>query len=130
MKRILVVDDNIMIRKLVRNIFINEDYEIEEAEDGIEGLEMIRQNSVDLVITDIIMPKMEGLELIMHLKRDFPNIKIIAISGGKPYYLYMAKKLGIEKIFTKPLNLHEFLNAVKKIIQFPAKDIMPNSATA
>ncbi len=130
MKRILVVDDNIMIRKLVRNIFINEDYEIEEAENGVEGLEKIRENSVDLVITDIIMPEMEGLELIMHLKKDFPNIKIIAMSGSKPYYLYMAKKLGIEKVFTKPLNLHEFLNAVKKIIRFPAKDIMNNTASA
>ena len=102
MKRILVVDDNLMMRKLIRNIFSNEEYEIEEAENGVEGLEIVRKHEIDLVVTDIIMPVMEGLELIMHLKRDFPNIRIIAISGGKPYYLYMAKKLGIEGIFTKP----------------------------
>ena len=101
MKRILVVDDNLMMRKLIRNIFSNEEYEIVEAENGVVGLEIARKNDIDLVVTDIIMPVMEGLELIMHLKRDFPDIKIIAISGGKPYYLYMAKKLGIEKIFTK-----------------------------
>ncbi len=130
MKRILIVDDNLMMRKLIRNIFSKEDYEIEEAENGIEGLEMARKYDIDLVITDIIMPVMEGLELIMHLKRDFPKIKIIAISGGKPYYLYMAKKLGIEKIFTKPLNLHQFLDAVKKLIQFPEKGIIPRSASA
>jgi YesN/AraC family two-component response regulator len=67
------------------------------------------------------MPKMEGLELIMNIRRDFPNVKIIAISGGKPYYLYMAKKLGIEGVFTKPLNYQLFLNTVKKVIQFPSK---------
>ena len=128
MKRILVVDDNLIMRKLIRNIFSNEEYEIEEAENGVEGLEIVRKHDIDLVVTDIIMPVMEGLELIMHLKRDFPNIKIIAISGGKPYYLYMAKKLGIEGIFTKPLNLQQFLGAVKRLIQFPKAGIIPRSA--
>lgn len=130
MIRILIVDDNLMVRKLIRNIFAQDDYDIEEAENGLEGLELIRRNPVDLVITDIIMPKMEGIELIMHLRRDFPKIKIIAISGGKPYYLYMAKKLGIEKVFTKPLNLHEFLKAVKKIIQFPTSGLSPSQVSA
>ncbi len=130
MKRILIVDDNLMMRKLIRNIFVNEEYEIVEAENGIEGLEIAKKYDIDLVITDIIMPVMEGLELIMHLKRDFPDIKIIAISGGKPYYLYMAKKLGIEKIFTKPLNLHQFLSAVKKLIQLPGPEFIRRSASA
>src|SRR4030042_1370057 len=130
MKRILIVDDNLMMRKLIRNIFLNEEFEIVEAENGSEGLEIAKNHDSDLVITDIIMPVMEGLELIMHLKRDFPGIKIIAISGGKPYYLYMAKKLGIEKIFTKPLDLHQFLDAVKKLIQFPKSGIISRSASA
>src|SRR4030042_2217598 len=121
MKHILVVDDNLMMRKLIRNLFHAENIEIEEATNGVEGLEIIKQHPVDLIITDIIMPKMEGLELIMNIRRDFPNTKIIAISGGKPYYLYMAKKLGIEGIFNKPLNHQIFLKAVKKVIQFPAK---------
>ena len=121
MKHILVVDDNLMMRKLIRNLFHEDNFVIEEATNGVEGLEIIKQHPVDLIITDIIMPKMEGLELIMNIRRDFPNTKIIAISGGKPYYLYMAKKLGIEGIFTKPLNHQIFLKAVKKVIQFPAK---------
>jgi YesN/AraC family two-component response regulator len=86
----------------------------------MEGLDFVKQNPVDLIITDIVMPKMEGIELIMNLRRDFPKIKIIAISGGKPYYLYMAKKLGIDGIFTKPLNHQAFLQAVKRVIQYPA----------
>jgi len=125
MKKILIIDDNVMVRKLIRNIFRNEGYDIEEAENGIEGLEMVKQEPFHLIITDILMPKMEGLELIIHLKRDFPKIKIIAISGGKPYYLYMAKKLGIEGVFTKPVDPNELLKAVKRIIQFST----PNKAT-
>jgi len=120
MKNILVVDDNQMMRKLIRNLFHGEEYEIMEATNGMEGLDFVKQNPIDLIITDIVMPKMEGIELIMNIRRDFPKIKIIAISGGKPYYLYMAKKLGIDGIFTKPLNHHAFLQAVKKVIQFPA----------
>jgi YesN/AraC family two-component response regulator len=121
MKNILVVDDNLMMRKLIRNLFHEDNFIIEEATNGVEGLEIVKQHPIDLIITDIIMPKMEGLELIMNVRRDFPNIKIIAISGGKPYYLYMAKKLGIEGIFTKPLNHQVFLKAVKKLIQFPTR---------
>ncbi len=122
MKKVLIVDDNIMMRKLIRNIFRNENIEILEAENGIAGLETIKNTAIDLVVTDLIMPRMEGIELIMHLKRDFPGIRIIAISGGKPYYLYMAKKMGIDGVFTKPLNLNKFLQMVKKLIQFPAND--------
>jgi len=118
-----VVDDNQMMRKLIKNLFHGEEYEIMEANNGIEGLDYVNQNPVDLIITDIVMPKMEGIELIMNLRRDFPKIKIIAISGGRPYYLYMAKKLGIDGIFTKPLNHHAFLQAVKRLIQFPATAI-------
>jgi len=119
-----------MIRKLVRHIFRNEEYDIEEASNGVEGLELINQDAFDLIITDIIMPRMEGLELIIRLKRDFPDIKIIAISGGKPYYLYMAKKLGVESVFTKPLNHQDLLDAVKKIIQFPVSVEIPPSKKA
>jgi YesN/AraC family two-component response regulator len=122
MTRILIVDDNVMMRKLIRNLFREENFEIEEASNGIEGLEIVEQNTFDLIITDIIMPKMEGIELIMNLRKNFPEIKIIAISGGKPYYLYMAKKLGIQGVFTKPLNHEMFLKAVKKIIQLPSND--------
>ena len=122
MKSILIVDDNLMMRKLIRNVFREEGYKIEEAKNGNEGLKLAQKNHFSLVITDIIMPEMEGLEFIMQLKRDFPDTKIIAISGSKPYYLYVAKKLGIDGVFTKPLNHTEFLNAVRKIMQSPTND--------
>jgi len=116
MKRILVVDDNMMMRKLVINLLRNEIYEIDEACDGSEGLEKMEGTCYDLIVTDIIMPGMEGIEMIIQAKRKFPNIKIIAISGGKPYYLYLAKKFGVDAIFTKPLNHHVFLNQVNFLL--------------
>jgi YesN/AraC family two-component response regulator len=118
MKRILIVDDNLMMRRLIRNVFRNDRMDILEAKNGLEGLQLIEKNSFDLVITDIVMPEMEGLEFIIQLRKKLPEMKIIAISGGKPYYLYMAKKLGIEAIFTKPLNHLEFVDTVKKVINY------------
>jgi two-component system response regulator YesN len=116
MKRILLVDDNIMMRKLIINLFNKEDHIFDEACDGREGLEMIEKTSYDLIITDIIMPGMEGIEMIMEAKRNCPGIKIIAISGGKPFYLMLAKKLGIQGIYTKPLERQCFLEAVNKTL--------------
>ena len=118
MKKILVVDDNLMMRRLIINLFTNQNLECDEAADGNEGLEKILQHNYDLVITDIVMPGMEGIEMIMQAKRHIPELKIIAISGGKPYYLYLAKKLGIEAIFTKPLNHHQFYEKVKSLLPF------------
>jgi len=112
MKRILIVDDNVMMRKLIINLFSKNDFICDEAGDGSEGLDKISENSYDMVITDIVMPEMEGIEMILRAKRSFPGIKIIAISGGQPFYLTLAKKLGIQGIFTKPLERTGFLKAV------------------
>jgi YesN/AraC family two-component response regulator len=113
MKRVLVVDDNVLMRKLIINLFNRKEVAFEEAGDGKEGLQKLAEHPYDLVITDILMPEMEGIEMIMHVKRRFPNQKIIAISGGEPFYLYMAKKLGIQGIFTKPIDSNMFCTAVQ-----------------
>jgi YesN/AraC family two-component response regulator len=112
MKRILLVDDNILMRKLIINLFSNKEVTFDEAGDGREGLMKMADNRYDLLITDIVMPGMEGIEMIMHVKRSYPGVKIIAISGGEPFYLYLAKKLGIQGIFTKPLEGNLFLSVV------------------
>lgn len=116
MHKILVVDDNIMMRKLIINLFAGKNFEFDEAGDGRQGLDKLTRNHYDLVITDIVMPEMEGIEMIMEAKKKCPKLKIIAISGGKPYYLYMAKKLGIEAVFTKPLNHHHFYDIVTSTV--------------
>lgn len=119
MKRILVVDDNLMMRKLIINLFIHNSFEFDEAGEGREALEKMSLQQYDLVITDIIMPEMEGIEMIREVKQKHPQTKIIAISGGQPYYLYMAKKLGIQGAYSKPLNQHDFTKAVSQILQPP-----------
>jgi two-component system, NtrC family, nitrogen regulation response regulator NtrX len=118
MKKILLVDDNVMMRRLIINLFRNENLEIDEASDGQEGLDKISTKIYDLVITDIVMPGMEGIEMIIEAKKHHPNLKIIAISGSKPYYLYVAKKLGVEAVFSKPLNQHHFYDKVNNVLQF------------
>ena len=112
MKRILIVDDNMLMRKLIMNLFNREEIVLDEATDGQDGLLKMSDHQYDLVITDLIMPGMEGIEMIMQAKRSYPGIKIIAISGGEPFYLYMAKRLGIQDVFTKPLEKNKFLLAV------------------
>lgn len=112
MKRILLVDDNILMRKLIINLFSNKEVTFDEAGDGREGLDKMAGNHYDLLITDIVMPGMEGIEMIMQVKHSYPGVKIIAISGGEPFYLYMAKKLGIQGVFTKPLERNRFLSVI------------------
>jgi YesN/AraC family two-component response regulator len=118
MKKVLLVDDNVMMRRLIINLFKEHNIEFHEASDGHEGLEKIAGTTYDLVITDIIMPGMEGIEMIMMARKQFPGLKIIAMSGSKPYYLYLAKKLGVEAVFTKPLNHNQFYYTIEGILNF------------
>jgi YesN/AraC family two-component response regulator len=97
-----------------------EGYNVKEASDGELAIQAFRQKPADIVITDIIMPNKEGIETIMEIKRDFPNTKIIAISGGGQVnsveYLDWAKKLGAQRTFTKPVERIELIEAVAELI--------------
>jgi CheY-like chemotaxis protein len=120
MGRILVIEDEDQMRKLLRQVLVDAGYEVEEASDGLEGIELYRENPADLIITDMIMPKKEGMEIILDLKLEFPEVKIIAISGGgrvgpEPY-LQVAEGFGAERVFTKPFEIKELLEAVKEIM--------------
>jgi len=101
-------------------MFEYEGYDVTEASGGEEGIEMFHKNPADLIITDIIMPDKEGIETIMELKKDFPGVRIIAISGGgrigAEYYLDMAEQLGAVRTFAKPVDLKELLEAVREIL--------------
>lgn len=82
MTRILVIDDEPQVRAMLRQMLEREGYEVVEAEEGEEGMRRYREQPVDLVITDILMPQKEGIETIRALRRTNPGVKIIAISGG------------------------------------------------
>ena len=85
------------------------------------GLRVFMKNPVDLVVTDLVMPEKEGIEIIIELRRNFPDLKIIAISGGGTVggsqYLDVAGKLGADKILGKPLKLREFIAIVKDLMK-------------
>ncbi len=120
MARILIVDDESQIRKMLRQMFEREGFEVSVASNGMQGIKAYRENPADLIITDIIMPVKEGVEMIMELKKDFPDAKIIAISGGRRIgpdeYLKIAERIGVNRTFKKPLEREELLKAVKEIL--------------
>jgi DNA-binding NtrC family response regulator len=117
---ILVVDDNPQIRSLFEEVLKREGFNVEIASNGNEGLRVFQTSNIDLVITDIVMPEKDGIELIMEIKKDNTNIPIIAISGGgigpSATYLTMAKALGAYTTFEKPASLKEIVNTVKQAI--------------
>ena len=119
MKRILVVDDNRLERRIIIHIlkehFAN-NIIIDEAPEGLSAVNLLFHTMYDLVITDLIMPKLEGLELIRKIKSEYPSLRVIAISGGKPFYLYLAKKMGIEGVFTKPIDRERFIFCVQETL--------------
>jgi DNA-binding NtrC family response regulator len=121
MARVLVIDDDLQLRKLLCKILKkNQNYEVHDAENGEEGLEIIRTMSIDLVVTDIFMPGEDGIGTIMEICDNFPEVKIIAISGGGNVkdvdFLQLASCLGAQKIFQKPFDTKVFLSTVHEIL--------------
>lgn len=117
MARILVIDDDAMVRETIRDILESQGYSVEEAENGRTGLAKMRKNRADLVVTDIIMPEMEGIEAMLAVREEFPGVKVIAISGGGRTanydFLEVAGKLGANKTLQKPFTRDELLRAVR-----------------
>ncbi len=120
MKRILVVDDEMQIRTMLTQMLEQEGYNVHTAENGEEGLAQVGRHAFDLVITDMIMPVKDGLKFIMELVRDYPDLKILAISGGGAIkaerYLTMAGYLGDIATLEKPFKRDAFLELVRKQI--------------
>lgn len=121
MHHILVIDDEPSIRKLIHIMLEKNGYEVDEAADGAEGMKKIKADPPDLIITDLIMPGKEGIETIIELRRDYPDVKIIAMSGGGVIgpreYLKMAKSVGAHRTFKKPFEMRELLESVDDLLK-------------
>ena len=118
--KILIVDDDDVVRQLILKILKSENYEVIQAVNGKDALNVLtEQKNIQLVITDLIMPEMEGIETINHVKKEFPHIKILAISGGgkgSPYsYLNIAKRLGADSTLSKPFVKQQLLDAINEL---------------
>ncbi len=120
MNRILIVDDDQQIRTMLRITLEREDYEVVEAGDGFAAVAVYKTQAIDLVITDIVMPDKEGIELIMELKAMDPQVRIIAISGGGRInpedYLKWARRFGVAHTFSKPVDRQKLLEAAADLL--------------
>lgn len=120
MAKILVIDDDDQVRDMLHQLLEMEGYDVIQASNGKQAVEIQYREAVDVIITDLIMPEKEGIETIRELKESFPDIKIIAMSGGgvvgPEAYLKIAKGLGAEKVFVKPIEREKLLRGIRELL--------------
>jgi CheY-like chemotaxis protein len=117
--RVLVVDDDVHMRRLIRNLVENEGLECQEAEDGLSALEMVRQERPDLVILDVMMPGMDGYQVCRMLKFDegLTDVHVIMLtSRAKPTDKEAGYYTGADLYLTKPFRPPEFIEAVRQLL--------------
>jgi len=124
MARILVIDDNEDVRAIVCAVLESAGHEVTHAADGAWGLRAQRESPVALVVTDIFMPEKEGLETIRDLRREYPDLKIIAMSGAgarlqADYHLLTAREFGAHSILHKPFEPSALLELVRELLKAP-----------
>lgn len=111
--KLVIIDDDRLIRETLLNYLDGEDCDAVVAADGNEGMRLVGEHQPDVVVTDILMPNKEGMETITDLKKEHPDVRIIAISGqnwsGFSSYLDMASRLGADAVLSKPFTRKEFL---------------------
>lgn len=119
-KSILLIEDDEQMAEMLKIMLEKEGYHVMVASNGEEGIKLYRNNPMDLVITDIVMPEKEGIETIKELKVDYPDVKIIVMSGGglvgAEEYLQIAKGFGVRHTIVKPFSREEILKAIRELI--------------
>jgi len=120
MSRVLVIDDEEMVLDLLRTYLEGAGYQVETAARAAEAIHLFRVQPADAVITDILMPDLDGLELIRALRRECPKVRILAISGGglqgPDVYLPTAHHLGALSTLAKPFTREQLLDAVQDLL--------------
>lgn len=120
MARILVIDDEELVRFTVRHALESAGHEVIEATDGAEGMSQVEAKSIDLVVTDVLMPNKEGIETIRELRLLADPPRIIAISGGgrtgNVDFLELARKLGADDVLAKPFTARELTETVSRVL--------------
>lgn len=118
--KILVIDDEIQLCNLLKELLEQQSYTVRIALNGKEGLKLLETETPDLVITDLFMPEKEGFETITSIRQRYPQLKIIAISGGgrtgSVELLTLAQKMGAQMTLMKPFSRSELLMAVQEVI--------------
>ena len=113
-RRILVVDDEPQIRSMLRESLTRAGFDVSEASDGKEAIEILRKSSFDVVVADILMPEKDGLEVIMYLQRESPLTKCVAMSSpSNRVFLQSAQLLGATRVVEKPFTPADIEAAVR-----------------
>ena len=130
MQRILIVDDEGDVRDSIKSVLDLAGYTVRTAENAADALDQLERMPIDVVITDIIMPKMNGVQAIESIRKAFPRVRIVAISGGGNFgaaayqptaittnaYLASAIEAGAHLVLTKPFEADDLLEAVEKVL--------------
>src|SRR5258705_12119044 len=121
MTRVLVIDDDDLLRKALCGALAEAGYEVIDAGNGVAGLRLYSEQGADLVLVDIFMPEMDGLQVIRALRTKVPRPKLIAMSGGgqagREDILKIAAALGAERTLTKPFTAHALLDALRDLLE-------------
>lgn len=119
MKRIIIIEDDQVIRESLKEILEMNSFEVIATDTGIDLMKKITEFRPDILITDIIMPDKDGIEIIIEAKKTLPDIKLIAISGGgridSESYLNTAKYLGADSTLKKPFTHEQLISVIKNL---------------
>ena len=120
MARILVVDDDELMRDLMRLVLEAEQHVVEVVDSGEKGLERLRQAPFELLITDMALTEMDGLEVIQEVRKTYPEMKVVAITGwgdmAEHTLFPLVRAMGVEYTFTKPFMIKEFLRGIAELL--------------
>lgn len=121
MAKILVVDDELSIRVMLTHMLEQDGHEVIVAEDGEQGIILYHENLPDLVISDLVMPNKNGIDMILELKKEYPGLRMLAISGGGGItgafdYLPTAKLVGANNILKKPFGINDLRTALTDVL--------------
>ncbi len=118
---VLVVEDDDQHRLFLSELLKSEGYQVDLAKDGYEADKALKAQHYDLLLTDIVMPEKEGIELIFEVQKSYPNLPIIGMSGGGAYsnldYLDAALTAGAKRVFAKPIDIDELIATIASILQ-------------
>ena len=116
--RILIVDDEPFIRSLIRDSLETKDYETGLAANGEEALDELARCRYDLVISDVVMPEMEGLELLKRIRKGYPGLRVIILTGfSREHGISDFLLCGANEYLTKPFQITELLDTVEKVLE-------------
>jgi CheY-like chemotaxis protein len=131
MAHVLVVDDDELVRSTIRASLARAGHDVIEARDGQEAVDILARGPVDVVVSDIIMPEIDGIGLLLQLRRQQPRLRVIVISGGgrtqNVDFLRMATALGADLALAKPFTPEDLQRAVQSVLEGPTDKTGPDS---